>query len=150
MRGCSSRRTAGCAAPWVTAVPDPIGGAPEPRVVRQLMRGLATPAQGMSVQQRFLEVISQNLANVETTRTPEGGPYQRQVMVDGKVVSDPRPGRSVYDPGHPDAGVDGFVQYPNVDVNNEMVDLLVTRRVFEANASVFQAAKAMLRRALDI
>ncbi len=114
------------------------------------MRGLATPAQGMSVQQRFLEVISQNLANVETTRTPEGGPYQRQVMVDGKVVSDPRPGRSVYDPGHPDAGVDGFVQYPNVDVNNEMVDLLVTRRVFEANASVFQAAKAMLRRALDI
>jgi flagellar basal-body rod protein FlgC len=114
------------------------------------MRGLAAPAQGMSVQQRFLEVISQNLANVETTRTPEGGPYRRQVVVDGQVVSDPRPGRSVYDPGHPDADTDGFVHYPNVDVNNEMVDLLVTRRVFEANASVFQAAKAMLRRALDI
>ena len=65
-------------------------------------------------------------------------------------VSDPRPGRSLYDPGHPDADADGFVAYPNVDVNSEMVDLMVARRVFEANASVFQAAKAMLRRSLDI
>ena len=131
-----------------------------PRATRQLMSTLSAPAQGMSVQQRFLEIISRNLANVETTRTPEGGPYRRQVLVAGgtsadgtsglQEVVDPRPGRSLYDPGHPDADADGFVAYPNVDVNNELVDLMVARRAFEANATVFQAAKAMLRRALDI
>ena len=131
-----------------------------PRLARQLLGSLGTPAQGMSLQQRFLDVISRNLANVETTRTPEGGPYRRQVVVAGgagpdgtpqlQQVADPRPGRTLYDPGHPDADADGFVAYPNVDVNSELVDLMVARRVFEANASVFQAAKAMLRRSLDI
>ena len=81
-------------------------------------------------------------------------PYKRQVVVsDGSQlnqVSDTRPGRTLYDPGHPDADADGFVAYPNVDVNTELVDMMVARRVFEANASVFQAAKAMLRRSLDI
>lgn len=124
------------------------------------MSGLSTPAAGMSVQQRFLDVISRNLANVETTRTADGGPYQRQVVtVNGDVaegtgaaseVTDPRAGRRLYDPGHPDADADGFVTYPNVDVNTELVDLMVARRVFEANATVFQAAKSMLRRALEI
>ncbi|MEY4070145.1 MAG: hypothetical protein RL721_759 [Candidatus Eisenbacteria bacterium] len=124
------------------------------------MSGLSTPAAGMSVQQRFLDVISRNLANVETTRTADGGPYQRQVVtVSGDVaegapvaseVTDPRAGRRLYDPGHPDADADGFVTYPNVDVNTELVDLMVARRVFEANATVFQAAKSMLRRALEI
>jgi flagellar basal-body rod protein FlgC len=131
-----------------------------PRASRQLLSGLTTPAAGMSVQQKFLDVISQNLANVETTRTADGGPYKRQVVtVSGDVatgeasaqaVTDPRAGRTLYDPGHPDADADGFVAYPNVDVNTELVDLMVARRVFEANATVFQAAKAMLRRALDI
>jgi len=140
-------------------VADPIGFPVFPRVSRQLLSSLDTPAQGMSLQQRFLDVIAQNLANAETTRTPEGGPYRRQVLVAGagsdggsevQQVADPRPGRSLYDPGHPDADADGFVAYPNVDVNSELVDLMVARRVFEANASVFQAAKAMLRRSLDI
>lgn len=131
-----------------------------PRTSRQLLSGLTTPAAGMSVQQKFLDVISQNLANVETTKTADGGPYKRQIVtVSGDVaagegsaqaVTDPRAGRTMYDPGHPDADADGFVAYPNVDVNTELVDLMVARRVFEANASVFQAAKAMLRRALDI
>ncbi len=131
-----------------------------PRLSRQLMSGLRTPAAGMSVQQKFLDVISQNLANVETTRTPDGGPYKRQVVTVNGVagdatpstqqVTDPRAGRMAYDPGHPDADADGFVAYPNVDVNTELVDMMVARRVFEANASVFQAAKAMLRRSLDI
>ncbi|NOT34384.1 MAG: flagellar basal body rod protein FlgC [Candidatus Eisenbacteria bacterium] len=114
----------------------------------------------MATQQRFLEVIAENIANAETTRTPEGGPYQRQVMsVSGDVaggdaatrsVADPRAGRLQYDPAHPDANTDGFVQYPNVDVQGELVDLMIARRMHEANASVFQAAKLMLRRALDI
>jgi flagellar basal-body rod protein FlgC len=56
----------------------------------------------------------------------------------------------VYDPGHPDANADGYVEYPNVDVTNELVDLMIARRVHEANATVFQAAKAMLKSALDI
>lgn len=139
---------------------DPIQFPVFPRVTRQLLSSLSTPAAGMSLQQRFLDVISQNLANVETTRTPDGGPYQRQIVVAGgtgtdggtetQQVSDPRPGRTLYDPGHPDADADGFVAYPNVDVNSELVDMMVARRVFEANASVFQAAKAMLRRSLDI
>ena len=123
------------------------------------MRPLAISADGMSAQQRFLEVISNNLANAEVTKTAEGGAYKRQIAelspdADGRptlsVVRDPRPGRMQYDPGHPDANADGFVEYPNVDVNSELVDLMITRRVHEANVSVFQAAKGMLRKALEI
>lgn len=126
-----------------------------PRPVRQFMQSLAISAEGMARQQKFLEVISANIANAETTRTPDGGPYQRRVAsVDGSggmsVAADTRPGRLVYDPGHPDANADGYVQYPNVDISTELVDLMVARRVHEANATVFQAAKSMLRRALDI
>ena len=131
-----------------------------PRPIRQFMRPLGISAEGMSVQQRFLEVISSNIANAETTRTASGGPYQREVSVVErdpatgqmvtKTVQDTRPGRMVYDPGHPDANAQGYVEYPNVDITTEMVDLMIARRVHEANASVFQAAKTMLRRALDI
>ncbi len=131
-----------------------------PRPVRQLMRPLGISAEGMSVQQRFVEAISKNIANAETTRTPEGGAYRRQVAVaerdpatgemTTRIVEDTRPGQLVYDPGHPDANADGYVEYPNVDLNTELVDLMIARRLHEANASVFQAAKTMLRRALDI
>lgn len=124
------------------------------------MPGLGTSADGMSVEQKFMEVISRNLANAEVTRTPEGGAYKREVAelaVDPatgqttlQVHQDPRPGRMIYDPSHPDANAQGFVEYPNVDVNTELVDLMIVRRVHEANVSVFQAAKSMLRRALDI
>jgi len=124
------------------------------------MPGLGTSADGMAVEQRFLEVISRNLANAEVTRTPEGGAYRREVaelaidpatgQTTMQVRKDPRPGRMVYDPSHPDANTQGFVEYPNVDVNTELVDLMIVRRVHEANVSVFQAAKSMLRRALDI
>ena len=139
----------------------PISSFPQwPRPVRQLMSGLGTSADGMAVEQKFLEVISRNLANAEVTRTPEGGPYKREVAelaTDPKtgetalqVRQDPRPGRMVYDPSNPDANGQGFVEYPNVDINTELVDLMIVRRVHEANVSAFQAAKSMLRRALDI
>lgn len=125
-----------------------------PRPIRQLLRPLGISAQGMSSQQRFLEVIASNISNAQTTKTPDGGPYRRQVAIEGaggtETVTDTRPGRKIYDPGHPDAGPDGFVEYPNVDIHTELVDLMIARRVFEANASVFQAAKSMLRRALEI
>lgn len=66
------------------------------------------------------------------------------------IVEDPTEGPLVYDPGHPDADANGYVRYPNVRVTDEMVDLLDARRIYEANATVFQSAKAMLRRSLDI
>ncbi len=139
---------------------DPISRFPQwPRPVRQLMPGLGTSADGMAAQQRFMEVIARNLANAEVTRTPEGGAYKREIAQLGtdakgqlgmQVVQDPNPGRMVYEPAHPDANAQGFVEYPNVDVNTELVDLMIVRRVHEANVTVFQAAKAMARRALDI
>lgn len=66
------------------------------------------------------------------------------------VVEDVTEGPLVYDPGHPDADPNGYVRYPNVRVTDEMVDLMDARRVYEANATVFQSAKAMLRRSIDI
>lgn len=124
------------------------------------MGPLGISASGMARQQRFLEIIANNIANAETTRGPDGKPYQRQVAVAGTdpvtgqpvttVVNDARAGRMEYDPGHPDADATGYVHYPNVDLANETVDLMIARRMHEANATVFQSAKAMLRRALDI
>ena len=132
----------------------------DPQIVRQLMPSLEISAQGMATQMQFLEIISANIANAETTRTPEGGPYQRKVGIAESdaatggtathVVADERPGQIVYDPGHPDANAEGFVEYPNVDINTELVDLMITRRIHDANATVFQAAKGMLKRALEI
>jgi flagellar basal-body rod protein FlgC len=127
-----------------------------PRPIRTLLSPLATSAAGMSVQQSFIEAISANIANAETTRTPEGGPYRRRIGLaennngQVRVVDDATPGRMVYDPGHPDADQNGYVTMPNVDIATETVDLMVARRMHEANATVFQAAKGMLRRALEI
>lgn len=131
-----------------------------PRPLRQLFRPLAISEVGMSTQQEFMETITANIANAETTRTAQGGPYRRQVAIvhgnaaagstTAQVVADPTAGRLVYDPGHPDADANGYVHMPNVDTSTELVDLMVARRMHEANATAFQAAKAMLRRAIDI
>ena len=66
------------------------------------------------------------------------------------IEEDPSEGPLLYDPGHPDANANGYVRFPNVQVTDELVDLMEARRVYEANATVFQAAKQLLRRALDI
>jgi flagellar basal-body rod protein FlgC len=138
-----------------------IPGVPfSPRPVRALLGPLGVSAAGMSRQQAFIEVISENIANAETTRTADGTAYKRQVA---QIVADPAtggfrtaivqdttPGRSVYEPGHPDADASGYVMYPNVDIATETVDLMIARRMHEANATVFTAAKAMLKRALEI
>ena len=131
-----------------------------PRPIRHLLGPLAISASGMSRQQKFIEVISNNIANAETTQGPDGQPYRRQVAIAGTdkrtgeltttVQEDKSAGRSVYDPGHTDADAAGYVHYPNVDVATEMVDLMIARRMHDANATVFQSAKAMLRKALDI
>lgn len=125
-----------------------------------LLPSLVRSAEGMAVQARFVEIIARNIANAQTTRTSDGTPYKREVGVVAEdsgtgalvaqTVTDERPGRHVYDPGNPDAGPDGFVEYPNVEISTELVDLMVARRLHEANAVAFEAAKGMLKRALEI
>jgi flagellar basal-body rod protein FlgC len=113
----------------------------------------------MSRQARFMEVISNNIANAEVTRTAEGGAYKRQIAVAGTdangnptttITQDKTPGQKFYEPGHEDADANGWVEYPNVDIATETVDLMIARRMHDANATVFQSAKEMLRRAIDI
>jgi flagellar basal-body rod protein FlgC len=141
--------------------------AEQPNALRPMFHSLRIASSGLAAQRFRMEVVAQNLANAETTRTPEGGPYQRQVvsleavaMKDGdettggvrvvSVAADASEGPLVYDPGHPDADPSGYVRMPNISTTEEMLDLMNARRVYEANATVFQVAKAMLRRAIDI
>ncbi len=118
-------------------------------------------ASGLTAQRARLDLIASNIANVETTRTSEGGPYKRLQSVfaarnnPGGVemigaVADAREARRIYQPGHPDADANGFVAYPNVNIVEEMVDLVSATRSYEANAAAFNAAKGMAQRALDL
>lgn len=131
-------------------------------------------ASAMAAQRTRLNVISANVANVETTRTPEGGPYRRQEVVfrtsqegfagnleralrdsvQGVEVAEIRasaePPRVIYDPGHPDADGQGMVAMPNVDILEEMVDMMTATKAYEANVTVIKSAKRMALKALDI
>ncbi len=119
-------------------------------------------ASGLSAQRARLDIIAENIANVETTRTPGGGPYRRLQPVFASragrsggvetvgIAVDPGDPRRVYQPGHPDADRDGFVAYPNVNIVEEMVDLVSATRSYEANAAAYNAAKTMAQRALDL
>jgi len=175
-----------------------------PEAPRPMFGALAIASSGLSAQRARMEVIAQNLANAETTRTPQGGPYQRQTVslqstqpqneglnapVGATIIAgmpappvpavppitplnqsvlgtgpnqpvgavevagigvDKSEGAMVYDPGHPDADKNGYVHMPNVSVTDEMIDLMNARRVYEANATVFQVARTMLHKAIDI
>jgi len=137
---------------------------------------LKVASTGLSVQRTRINLTSSNLANVETTRTAEGGAYRRRTAVVGAVPlsetfeevfgdalhdkthgaevvavsADGGPGRLVYDPSHPDANGDGYVEMPNVNVINEMVDMLTASRSYEANVSAVKAIKGMAQSALEI
>jgi len=130
---------------------------------------MTVSATGMSAQRLRLDVISTNIANAETTRTERGEPYRRKIpvfseylrrAVDGKVeslgvrvvriVEDQTPFRLVYDPTHPDANEDGYVQMPNVNVLREMVDLMDAQRAYEANVAAFNVTKSIVNSALQI
>ncbi len=135
------------------------------------LSALHVSASGLSAERTRLDVATSNLANAESTRSPEGGPYKRlepvfesvameagvgaqgsgvsQVHV-ARIVADESPGRRVYSPGHPDADADGFLTLPNVDPVHEVVNLMGAQRGYEANATAIETLKTMAQRALDI
>jgi len=130
-----------------------------------LISTLRASASGLSAERLRMDIIADNLANANTTRTPDGQPYRRKVaifepitptprMPGGvrvvQIAQDPSPPRMVYDPSHPDADPNGYVTYPNVDIVHEMVDMITASRAYEANIQAFNAAKGMFLRTLDI
>ncbi|MDK2855149.1 MAG: flagellar basal-body rod protein FlgC [Bacillota bacterium] len=142
-----------------------------------MFASLDIAASGLTAQRLRLDVIANNLANAETTRTAAGGPYVRQLVIFAPrevppfshflsaaaasqvpgygvrvvgIVLDQSPPRRVYQPGHPDADAAGYVAYPNVDVVREMVDMISASRAYEANAAAFNAAKGMALKALEL
>lgn len=140
------------------------------------LRGIDIAASGMTAQRLRMDVIANNLANAETTRTSKGGPYRRQMVIFEErkdanksfqealgrelkigsgvrvksIVEDSSPLRRVYDPSHPDADPEGYVNYPNVNVVEEMVDMIAATRSYEANVTVIGSIKNMTMKALDI
>ena len=134
---------------------------------------------GLTAQRLRLDLISNNIANAQTTRTEQGGPYQRQDVVftaEGQngflpklvaarrsqeittqggvqvaqITTDTETGARVYDPTHPDADADGYVTYPNVDIVVEMTNMLSATRSYEANLASVEASKRMALKALEI
>ena len=144
------------------------------------MDSLAISASGMTAERLHMDVVANNLANVNTTRTPGGGPFRRQqvafapqtatfgeslaglsgetegegtvrggVVVSG-ILPDTRPFKRVYQPGHPDADRQGYVNLPNIDTVTEMVDMMGATRAYEANVAAVGAVKSTAAKALEI
>ena len=142
------------------------------RQVSGVFSAMDIAASGLSAERGRMNVIASNLANARTTRGADGQPYQRldpvfvarpvaatsfdPVLRSIKEVSlagvrpDTTPGEMVYDPGHPDANAQGYVQYPNVNVVTEMVNLMTASRAYEAGVTSIESIKAMARSALKI
>lgn len=146
----------------------------------RVFRSLDIAGSGLTANRLWMDTISGNLANVNTTRAEDGGPYVRRVPVfqerlmeaiggqDDRVrkgwfglyassgvrvteiAQDETPPRLAYQPDHPDANADGYVAYPNVNVVREMVDLMVASRAYEANLTVVESDKAVWTAALGI
>jgi flagellar basal-body rod protein FlgC len=135
-----------------------------------LIAGVDITAGALNANRTRLDIVAQNIANAQTTRTANGGPYQRQVVSFetelvrhvagggpslqtvkiGSISTDRTPGQQVYNPQHPDATADGLVTMPNVNLSYEMVDLITASRAYEANLSVVKNARQMAMKALEI
>ncbi len=139
-----------------------------------LFGAISVSASGMEAQRARAEVITENLANADTTRTPEGGPYKRKDTVfttspvasfadflssasgpsEGVAVSDitvdDRDPERRYMPGHPDADAQGYVAFPRVNPAEEMVDLLGASRGYQANVAAISSVKDMIARSIDL
>jgi len=133
-------------------------------------------ATGLRAQKIRMNVIANNIANVDTTRTPEGGPFKRKdvvfvssdsndfnLLISNKkdftlpkgvqiidIVNDKNPTKLVYKPGHPDANAEGYVNMPNINPVVEMINMISATRAYEANLSVISSARNMVMRTLDI
>lgn len=127
--------------------------------------GMRISASGLSAERLRMDIISSNVANVKTTRTENGGAYVRKVasfeenfdkklgMLGVKAVAikeDKSPLRRLYEPNHPDADEEGYVEYPNVDLLVEMSDLISASRAYESNIDTLNAQKNMISKALEI
>lgn len=142
-----------------------------------LFSTLEISGAALSAQRQRAEVVAANMANAETTRTPEGGPYRRKEVVFGTsgssfrlmlagaqqkymlpassvrvadIVEDPSDPVLRFEPNHPDANQNGYVAYPNINPVEEMVDLMGAVRSYQLNASAVTASKQMISQALDI
>lgn len=141
-----------------------------------LFSAMSISASGMAAQRTRAELVTENLANAETTRTPAGGPYRRKDAVfqtasadspfasvmdstlgegtGGVSVSeirvDQREPEQRYMPGHPDAGLNGYVAYPRINPAEEMVDLMSASNGYQANVASMSAVKDMIQRSIDL
>jgi flagellar basal-body rod protein FlgC len=141
-----------------------------------LLSALSVSASGMTAQRQRTELLVENLANSDTTRTPDGGPYRRKDVVFAsdpqaaefssvfedqmngtgvgvrvaQVVTDTQAPEKRYVPGHPDADQDGYVSFPRVNPAEDMVDLLGASRSYQANVSAISAVKDMIQRSMDL
>lgn len=148
--------------------------------MKQMLSGMDISASGLSGERLRMEVAANNIANMNSTRTPQGGPYQRQrvtfasamdqflspngMLPDGGVggiqglkgvavvgvTNDTTPGEVLYDPGHPDADATGHVQQSNVKLSTEMVDLVTASRAYEANLKSLETFRQMTEQALSL
>jgi flagellar basal-body rod protein FlgC len=137
----------------------------------QILTGIQSSAAALQAERTRLDVISENIANVNTTRCPDGKPYQRRMVVFesalqqallggdqsqtasvqvARIEKDLHPGDSIYAPGHRDADANGYVAMPNVNINDEMADMIAASRAFEANLAVIKNARAMALQTLAI
>ncbi|NCB50695.1 MAG: flagellar basal body rod protein FlgC [Clostridia bacterium] len=138
------------------------------------LSGMDISASGLTAQRLRMDVISENIANIDTTRTEDGGPYTRKYVVMeareerfsdilqnaaesagggvrvSEIGEDSSEYKLVYEPDNPDADEDGYVEYPNVDVTQEMVDMISAYRSYEANVTAFSAYKDMAIKTLEI
>ena len=127
---------------------------------------------GLAAQRAKLDIITSNLTNVNTTRTPQGGPYRKKIIVLSaedvdknfdstlkdsvksvkvdEIVDDPNGIKMVYDPAHPDADAKGFVAMPNINVMAEMADMIAASRAFEACVTAFDSTKSMTLKTLEM
>jgi flagellar basal-body rod protein FlgC len=139
----------------------------------QILSGMEISASGLTGERLRMEIAANNIANIDSTMTPEGGPYQRKQVtfaaamenamwggtheVDGLygvevvgITEDKTPGPSVHNPSHPHADANGYVRMPNVNISHEMVDLVTASRAYEANLKSLETFRQMAEQALSL
>jgi flagellar basal-body rod protein FlgC len=135
------------------------------------LQSLEISASGLYAQRKRMDIIASNLANIETTHTKKGGPYRRRMVVMSTkpvrdfdkvltlqaegvriddIVEDESPFKKIFNPSHPDADKEGYLLKPNVDLVVEITNMLMARRVFEANIAAIRSTKQMALKALEI